>query len=131
MDMQIKNLIGGVLVLLTANAFAQPSNSSEWPSQVSRCANASRIVTGAFERYPDNKEARDGLIERVAKDLQTTKNLGAAQTPTDVEMFITQASGETLLGIGTRPSSSAQARDWFIAQTAATCALKVTEAKYR
>ncbi|OEZ30022.1 hypothetical protein AO062_14655 [Variovorax boronicumulans] len=46
------------------------------------------------------------------------------QLPRETELFWTQVSMETLLGQGIRPRASAQAHDWMIAQTAATCVLK-------
>lgn len=122
-------LMGGALAFFALNAFAQSANPDDWTHLVSRCSHASKLVTGAFESYPNNKSAREGLIEQVLAEIKVSKKLGAKQTPTEVEILITQASGETLMGAGVNPKASPNARDWFIAQTAATCALKTSELK--
>ena len=90
---------------------------------VSRCSNAARIVTGAAERFPEYKTARDDLVRNVYGDLKASGKLGK-QLPNELELLLTQASMDTLLGQGVQPRASSQAHDWVIAQTAATCVLK-------
>lgn len=69
---------------------------------------------------PAYRADRDTLIEKAFADLKTSGKFGE-QLPREMELFWTQVSMETLLGQGIRPRASAQAHDWMIAQTAATC----------
>lgn len=117
--------LGAALLFLAQlpSAHSQSSQSEGGFALVSRCSNAARIVTGAAEAYPDYRADRDTLIQKAFADLKTSGKFGE-QLPRETELFLTQVSMETLLGQGIRPRASAQAHDWMIAQTAATCVLK-------
>lgn len=124
-----QKLFGLGMLALSFSAFAQLSqDSGDWPGLVNRCSQAAIIITKATEKHSDHHPARDAFIDYVYERLKESKQLGA-QTPSETEIFLSKVSARTLLEAGTYPASSPQARDWFMSQIAATCALKASQLK--
>lgn len=127
MKLVTRTIIGTLFcAVFPAHAGPQPTTQAQGFELVSRCSNAARIATRAAEAFPSYRADRDKFIQRFYDDVKASGTLGA-QLPNVFELTLAQISMETLLDTGIKPSTNAHARDWVLAQTAATCVLKTLQ----
>ena len=89
---------------------------------ITRCSHAASLVVIAAEKIPNDKESRAQFITNVYAKIKEANQLGNL-TPSYTEIFSAQLSMESLINNNMTPSTP-KLRDWFMAQSAAGCALQ-------
>lgn len=89
---------------------------------ITRCSHAASLVVLAAENIQDDKELRAKFIRSVHSEIIKTNQLGTF-TPTHTEILSAQVSMESLILNNMKPNTP-KLRDWFMAQSAAGCALQ-------